>query len=614
MVADFIRMVGNALRPAGDARDARMVTQSHARLRQDLALGAIYFVLSGAAAAFTRVDGGIAMLWFATALLVPRLTMARPQHWLQPLLICAVASVLSTSLFGAGLTAAPFFAAVNLAEAMVGALLLRRHIPDGRYLDTIPRLGMFVLCIGVAMPTLSASFGAINGVLLLDQSYIGTWVAWFTGHGLGTLTAMPLFMLMMRRSTRVRLAELRAGWNDLDRVLVTMAIVVNMLAFMQSELPLLFLPVLPLVLLTLRHGRIGAAFSVLLIAFIGGFCSAKGFGPLSLIDRPTVVRMQFFQVYLATCWLMALPMAAELNRRKFVTRQIRESEALYRLMADRSGDILFNIAVDGSIRYVSPAVSRIAGYEPRRLIGTPSLKLVAKEDRDRIRQLHADAMAQSDETFVYEYQAVTGTGALIWFESHSRAVIDETGAVSGVVSAVRDVSHRKLVEERLAEAAYTDGLTGLNNRRGFDERLATAVDDSGDSRSRHCLVIADIDHFKRVNDTHGHLVGDEVIRKVGAALTAGLREADFVARIGGEEFALLLRDIGADDAASLCERVRIRLEQQPIVVGRVRVPVTISMGVAEIGPLDTLADVQAAADVALYRAKTAGRNQLMIAA
>ena len=160
--------------------------------------------------------------------------------------------------------------------------------------------------------------------------------------------------------------------------------------------------------------------------------------------------------------------------------------------------------------------------------------------------------------------------------------------------------------ERLGEMARTDALTGVLNRRGFDERLALEVARSRRSASSFALLVGDLDHFKRLNDRHGHQAGDDVLRRVGAILRGSVRLVDAVARTGGEEFAALLPDTDEKGARILAERMRNLVERsfydEPA-------PITISFGVASFDHEIRTADhLSAAADAALYAAKNAGRN------
>lgn len=165
---------------------------------------------------------------------------------------------------------------------------------------------------------------------------------------------------------------------------------------------------------------------------------------------------------------------------------------------------------------------------------------------------------------------------------------------------------------RARELAHTDELTGLANRRAFLEHGKATFDQARRYKRSLSLVMFDIDHFKRINDTHGHAAGDEVLRAVAAAVRRIARSADSAGRLGGEEFALLLPETFRDAAAQLAERLRREMADLAIEMPGETLRVTCSFGVAEQGPdapsLDALLD---RADQALYRAKAEGRNRVV---
>ena len=167
---------------------------------------------------------------------------------------------------------------------------------------------------------------------------------------------------------------------------------------------------------------------------------------------------------------------------------------------------------------------------------------------------------------------------------------------------------------RIAEVnqrAMVDGLTGLTNRRGFEAAMAIALEEAGRHGWEVSLILADVDHFKAVNDTHGHEVGDKVLCAIAGALDDQVRELDICARVGGEEIAILLKNTGPAGAAELAERLRVAVESLRIVAGGNVLPVTSSFGVAtyptDVGDWEAL---YRSADQALYAAKHAGRNQV----
>jgi diguanylate cyclase (GGDEF)-like protein len=175
---------------------------------------------------------------------------------------------------------------------------------------------------------------------------------------------------------------------------------------------------------------------------------------------------------------------------------------------------------------------------------------------------------------------------------------------------VRAALRTKRLQDLLQQQSFLDGLTGLWNRGYLDHRLEGELNIARRYERRLSLLLGDIDHFKRVNDTFGHLFGDYVIQRIAEALSTHARRSDIACRYGGEEFALLLPSAGIEEAALVAERLRVAVEASPFHLRGTQLNVTISFGVATSDGLDPLTSESliARADRALYNAKESGRN------
>jgi diguanylate cyclase (GGDEF)-like protein len=165
-------------------------------------------------------------------------------------------------------------------------------------------------------------------------------------------------------------------------------------------------------------------------------------------------------------------------------------------------------------------------------------------------------------------------------------------------------------QKKLFESALRDGLTSTFNRRYFVDRLHTEIRFAVRHEKSLALLFLDIDHFKKVNDVHGHLAGDEVLAGVARVMTATIRAEDVLARYGGEEFAVICREIDVEGARILGERLRVAIEGHRFEHGGKVIPVTVSIGAAVESKVDDAHAFIAAADAAMYEAKRAGRNRV----
>jgi diguanylate cyclase (GGDEF)-like protein/PAS domain S-box-containing protein len=292
-------------------------------------------------------------------------------------------------------------------------------------------------------------------------------------------------------------------------------------------------------------------------------------------------------------------------------RQVREAEARYRLLAENTNDMIVRADTSARRRYVSPAALELLGYTPEELVGRNRREHVHPDDaeglNDRLTLLERGAVDQIRSVHRLRHKS----GAWIWVESNYRLLRTSSGEPAEVISTTRDVSDRIRLEEQLREQATTDGLTGLSNRRSFEECLDREWRRTERTEQPLAIVLLDVDYFKKYNDTFGHHRGDECLRKIAEVLRDGRRASDVVARIGGEEFCLVLPEADWNGALAVAEAIRSKVEALRIEhPGNPHGVVTVSIGVAASRPrlIGSAIELLQAADKALYRAKALGRN------
>jgi len=570
-----------------------------------LALG--YFVTAALAIAFTRFGEGFATFWIATPYLTAILATRQRKYWIPMCVTCGLASFLATGLLGLGWKAAGPLAAVNVLEATLAAHLIRRRIASST-LDSLAWFGRFLLRIGIVPPAVGATFGSLVGLAANGTDLISGWVTWYTGHALGGLTFTPIALLMARGDFAHWLRSLRGRGKREPALLLGLFMAATLFSFGQSSWPLLFFPLGPLILICFRLDRTMAALSVALLAIVGGLLTSWHLGPIALVSQDVRSNLQFFQFYLASVVVTILPVTADLRGRRKLVRAVRESEARFRLLLENSTDILLHLRPDGRILYASPSVERLTGQRVSDLVDRSAIDLIDAEWRDYVRECHAGVLSGKGETVRYEYMAVTADGSVRWFETASRAIHDDSGSIESVVSVVRDIDARKMDEFNLVREASRDALTGLCNRRAFEREFAASY-----GRAPMTIALIDIDHFKSVNDQFGHGGGDCALQTFAEVATRVVRKEDLVARIGGEEFAILFRGLTAEQSSPVCERLRQELADAVTFYSDQLIRFTVSVGVTDVLSPDLPHSLDRA-DTALYDAKREGRDRLKLAA
>jgi diguanylate cyclase len=181
-----------------------------------------------------------------------------------------------------------------------------------------------------------------------------------------------------------------------------------------------------------------------------------------------------------------------------------------------------------------------------------------------------------------------------------------------LADAKKEIESQRERLQSYAQESRTDPLTGLANRRAFEIELVRAFGEFRRSQSAFCLALLDIDNFKRINDQHGHMVGDQMLKHFARRVSSALRDSDFIARFGGEEFVLILPHTRLDDAVRVVERIRTTIDSSQNIVGDLTLTLTASFGIKEVGPTEIATELIQRSDVALYAAKKAGRNRCFI--
>ena len=294
---------------------------------------------------------------------------------------------------------------------------------------------------------------------------------------------------------------------------------------------------------------------------------------------------------------------------------VRESEQQYRLLADASTDVIVKLGPNGRRQYVSPACERMFGYQPIELLDGHPRDTAHPDDWPRLAACIEEILTVGQAPPV-TYRVRRRDGIYLWVEIQGRRL--EVG--QGCVVAIRDITARKRVEALLHEAnnhlqqqVMLDGLTGVANRRCFDQTFEKEFRRARRNSSPIGLLMIDVDHFKKFNDIYGHPAGDGCLRRIAETIEAQVRRpGDFVARYGGEEFAVLLPDTGPGGASEMASRITAAIERLGIVHrGNSFSVATVSIGVAtseQNHPDHSHHKLLEMADTALYQAKERGRN------
>ena len=288
-----------------------------------------------------------------------------------------------------------------------------------------------------------------------------------------------------------------------------------------------------------------------------------------------------------------------------------------RVTLESIGDAVITTDEHGSVVYVNPVAEALTSAPAAWAQGLPLesvIRIVRESSPEQplnpISELPSDGtpVTLSGDTVV-----VRPNGELRAVDVAVAPLRDRMRNVTGAVLVLKDVTRERAHAAQLIHQARHDALTGLVNRREFEQRLENALGSAASLDRKHAVLYLDLDDFKDVNDTAGHAAGDALLRAVSAALTGALRDRDTLARLGGDEFGALLENCALDDAIRIAEKLRQTVAHFDFRWEGHTFPIGVSIGVVQIaGSRGTVADVLEAADASCYAAKRAGRNRVHV--
>lgn len=294
-------------------------------------------------------------------------------------------------------------------------------------------------------------------------------------------------------------------------------------------------------------------------------------------------------------------------------RQLKQSEAWFNALVVGVTDYaLMSLDADGNIEHWNASIGRVTGFSSDAVAGKPYSVLYPPQScsKERIADNLHDA-TQSGWA-LSEGWCIKASGEQFW--GSTLIVPLDTEETTGFALIIRDITDKRVTRDNLLKASLSDHLTGVANRRAFFEAAETELGRWHRAPRPLSLLTLDADHFKRINDTYGHPAGDAVLQNLGATLLQSCRDMDIVARIGGEEFAILLPSAELSDARLLGERIREKVAAQAVQIDGATIQYTVSVGVTTMHEdFKSINDLLKLADKALYAAKRNGRNRTEIA-
>jgi diguanylate cyclase (GGDEF)-like protein/PAS domain S-box-containing protein len=287
--------------------------------------------------------------------------------------------------------------------------------------------------------------------------------------------------------------------------------------------------------------------------------------------------------------------------------QLRAAEAKYRALVESLPAVVYTRSLDrtGAWTYVSPRIADLLGFTPEEWLAGPDMWAGQVHPGDLPDQLRAGA-PEDDGSFETEYRMRTRAGKTIWVREEAVVVAAPAGAPSFVQGVLIDITRRKELESQLRHQTFHDSLTGLANRALFLDRVDHAMARHNRARTPITVLLLDVDDFKVVNESLGHAAGDALLVEIASRLRHCLRPGDTIARIGGDEFSVLLEDVDVAGGRAVAERIMDTLAR-PVTLAAREVTPKVSVGIADALAHERSDELLKKADVAMYAAKGAGK-------
>jgi diguanylate cyclase (GGDEF)-like protein/PAS domain S-box-containing protein len=283
---------------------------------------------------------------------------------------------------------------------------------------------------------------------------------------------------------------------------------------------------------------------------------------------------------------------------------LKKSEERFRVLIENSSDIITILASDGTVLFESPAVERVFGYHSKELVGRKIFEFVHPDDREYVEENFKKAIKHRilNQRIEFRFRHTDGSWRII--EAIGSTTLDETHGLIAVVNS-RDVTERVQLEEQLLSLSLDDQLTGLLNRRGFLSFGVQQLKLAKRTKQEICLLFADVDRMKEINDTYGHQHGDKTLVEVAQILRETYREPDIIGRLGGDEFAVLAIGAAEANAVTLVSRLHARVQARNAQKDHRDQPISLSMGVVHYDPAHPcpIEELLSRADTLMYEHK-----------
>lgn len=311
-------------------------------------------------------------------------------------------------------------------------------------------------------------------------------------------------------------------------------------------------------------------------------------------------------------WSVAIAIYKDVTEHAKVIKELEKSEEKYRVITENSSDLIKVIDCKGIVQYISPSHKDLLGIQPKEILGKSILTSIYRDDIEVVESA-IEKINSSRKSAAIDFRRYNDKGEVIWFHAIGTPILNETAEVDRIIFVEREINNRKIYEQKLKHYALHDSVTGVLNRIGFYKRLRKEMEQAKKDGSKLAVMMLDLDHFKSINDTMGHDIGDQLLIGFTKRVQSCLRKDDVLARLGGDEFIVLLPNLhNNQEAVQIANNIIRSLQQEWTFAGK-KFTTTSSIGIAFYQQYHSNKKLLLKhADLALYQAKKSGRNMYQV--
>lgn len=565
----------------------------------------LYLGLAAAAIRLSQQPGSIATLWYSNAIIVVACLYRRRNESAILLLAGAVSNLIVNLYFATSWQLSAMFMAVNGLEMLLSVVLLARYCKPEASIAS-PKAMAMVLIFGAFFPTFVC--GNIAAYFLvkcgISGNFSSTFFSWFEGSLVGSISILPIGVYLATHGWKSYFFKIRQ-----PQVLSALMLLLAVSPIAASSLSFPYIYMLTLLILLAFEGKFaGASLGVLL-------CSAEVTFLISSGIFPAPPRINFYSealFYIPLLLTLVPPMlvAAALEKVREVTRKLTQERERFRTLYEDTPAMMASVDLGGQIIHVSKLLLANLGYAKEEVLAHRVAEFVTQDTQvrgeteilpdflrnGRVSDVHLQVRKRNAEVIDVAMSAV-------WEYSGDKLP-------RRALCVMRDVTEERRLTSRMTYLAQHDTLTGLPNRILFQDRVVQLCEQAKREKACFSLMFIDLDHFKEVNDTLGHSIGDALLQVVAERLSKTVRGADTICRIGGDEFVILISGVcTVHDASEVGTKIMREVASACVINGHA-LEISLSLGIAlfpqDGQDHDTLLRN---ADTAMYHAKRHGRNR-----